>query len=280
MKRIQEACLARMAIYKIYCDESRQDSGTHNRYMLIGGIWIQAEEGWNFVNDFEGFCSSQLGLHKQLGHMKWEKVPSSPSTIFFRAYKHLVDLYFQYNVQGKMFFRTIIVDKTRYDFTHPLFYGGDYEEGFYNIYCQLILNWLRKGNEYHIRIAKRNVRKTFSGDCEQVRLKRLKEKLNTKFIWRLNKYRDIYGFRNVDPPVKTIESRPARTRRLIQLADLLTGAVGFYWNEHDTKPDHSLGKTVLAKHIALMLGRSDLRFATHWRDMRFNIFFLDLPDPR
>lgn len=260
-----------MAVYKVYCDESRQ---TKYRYMLVGGIWIPAQEGWNFVNDFEGFCLQNLKLDKKLGHMKWTKVPP-PSNKLFGAYQHLVDLYFQYNAQQKMFFRTVIVDTTTYDFNHPVFSAGDYEQGFYNIYCQLLIHWLQKGNEYHIRIGQRNVRKAFDEDCERFRLESLQEKLNRKFDWLMNKHWEIYGHRKVNPPVKTIESRDASTKRLIQLADLLMGAVGFYWNDEYIKNQVKPGKRMLAQHIACKLHKKNLKFSTNWNDKLFNVFFFD-----
>ena len=108
-----------------------------------------------------------------------------------------------------------------------------------------------------------------------MRLELLKEKLNEKFFWRLNKYWKVFGIREVEPPVKTIESRLAESRRLIQLADLLAGAVGYHWNEEHIKDTAKLGKVVLAQHIARKLGKNDLRFTTGWRDKCFNIFFFD-----
>lgn len=261
-----------MSIYKIYCDESRQNEG---KYMLVGGIWILKEEGWNFVHDFENYCSKVLRLEQPLGHMKWSKVPPTPSSLIYKAYEALVDIYFDYNNADKMFFRVLIVERKSYDFKHPRFYSGDYEEGFYNLYCQLILNCLRKNNEYHIRVAKRNIKKAFPTDCEELRLMFLKEKINERFKWKLNKHWKIYGFRDVNPPVKTIEARSAKERRLIQLADILMGAVGFYWNGEHSKTNPRLGKITLAQHIAKKLGRNDLLFTTGWNDRTFNVFFFD-----
>lgn len=260
-----------MAVYKIYCDESRQSQG---KYMLIGGIWILKEEALNFVKEFEYNCATKLGLVKKLGHMKWTKVPA-PNHVLFPAYQHLVDLYFDYNAAGKMFFRTIIVDKTQYDFTDNKFSRGDYEKGFYNLYSQLIFNWLEKDSEYHIRIATRSIKKSFPGDSEGLRLKLLKEKLNEKFFWQMNKYRQIFGWKEVADPVKTIESKPAESRRLIQLADLFAGAVGYHWSEEDRKNTAKLGKVTLAQYIARKLSRNDLKFTTDWQEKSFNIFFFD-----
>ncbi|ABB14583.1 conserved domain protein [Carboxydothermus hydrogenoformans Z-2901] len=207
--------------------------------------------------------------------MKWTKVPPSANSKYFKAYEKLVDLYFEYNSKNIMFFRTLIVNKNDYDFTHEKFYKGDYEEGFYNLYCQLILNWLQKSNEYHIRIAHRPIKKASRDDCEEFRLNWLKEKLNNKFESTINKYSWFFGYQKVKPPVITIESREARERRLIQIADILMGAVGFYWNKEHLKSNVRNGKLTLAKYIASKLGRNDLLFTTKWNDKRFNIFLFD-----
>ncbi|KUK83743.1 MAG: hypothetical protein XD97_0107 [Pelotomaculum thermopropionicum] len=261
--------------FKIYCDESRQDEKNRNRYMLVGGVWILKAEGWNFVNDFENFCSKELGLLKPLSHIKWTKVPTSPDNIFYPAYKKLIDLYFAYNNQNKMYFRTLIVNKNQYDITHKLFFKGDYEKGFYNMYCQLILNWLNIGNKYDIRLAKRNIRKAFKGDSEDKRMSLLKNNLNEKFKWRINKNWHSLGFKQIALPIKTVEARPAKSRRLIQIADLLMGAVGFHWNDEQLKENPREGKVLLAEHICYHLRKMDLYFTSTWNDYKFNIFYFD-----
>lgn len=251
--------------YKVYCDESRQ---TGHKYMLLGGVWIRQDKGWDFVNDFEDFCCSKLGFKTPVGHMKWTKEPTKPTERYYEAYKKLVDLYFEYNRQGVMYYRTIVVDASKYDPCHKIFYNGDYEKGFYTLYQQLLLNWIGKDKEYHIRIATRNIKKISEADCENIRLTQLKNSLNNKLRKRLHNY-------NIEP-VKTIESRQASERRLIQIVDILTGAVGFFWNGEHLSQNVRLGKLYLAKHIANKLGKEDLIFETSWDNTTFNIFYLDL----
>lgn len=257
-----------MPIFKIYCDESRQNIG---QYMLVGGVWIQQEYGWNYVNEFEDFCKSQLGLVCPMGHMKWQKVPSKPEGKYFEAYKKLVDLYFDYNSQNIMFFRTLIADRNLYNFSHPIYHLGDYERGFYNLYCQLILNWIQKNNVYHIRVAKRPIKKLFPADNEKFRLYLLQRKINNKFMQKICKY----YYSSIKPPVLSIESRLAKSRRLIQIADILMGAVGFYWNKEHLKDNCKEGKLYLAKYIAQKIDQENLIFETRWDNKKFNIFYFD-----
>lgn len=257
-----------MALYKVYCDESRQ---TDSKYILVGGIWIIKDKGWDFVNDFEKFCKEKLDIKGSMGHMKWTKVPPKPEGKYFQAYKKLIDLYFDYNIKNEMSFRVLVADRDCYNFTHETYYQGDYEEGFYNLYCQLLLNWIQKENEYHIRVASRNVQKEFPEDCEEFRLGQLMQKVNKKLEMRLGRN----FFLNWKPLVKTIESRKAKDRRLIQLADIFMGAVGFHWNSEHLKNNARPGKVELASYIASKLNRKSLCFKTEWNDNRFNIFYFD-----
>ena len=96
-----------MEIFKIYCDESRQNIG---QYMLVGGVWIRQEIGWDFVNDFEYHCKKNIGLHMPMQNMKWSKIPRTDEDKYYEAYRYLVDLYFEYNKNKDMFFRTLVTD--------------------------------------------------------------------------------------------------------------------------------------------------------------------------
>jgi len=253
-----------LAVYKIYCDESRQ---TDSQYKLMGGIWIKKECGWPFVDEFHNICINNLGFLP--GHMKWTKVPSpSPqgTSKYLKAYGYLVNLYFKYNAEGKMFFKTIIADKD-YDFSHDIFNRGDPEVGFYKLYYLLILNSLDFGNKYHIRVAKRNVSQKRMALDERSRLSDLQKCLNSGFIKKIN-------YANNDDIVLTIEPRSARDRRLIQLADILTGAVGYHWNGFHNLPNAKPGKVLLANYIAKQVGRCNLCFQTYPSNRLFNIFRL------
>lgn len=101
---------------------------------------------------------------------------------------------------------------------------------------------------------------------------RLKNKINNKFEARINKYTK---YKELKPPVNSIESRAARDRRLIQLADILTGAVGFHWNQEDKKEDARIGKIFLTNYISSQLGKDSLSFTTKWHERKFNIFYFD-----
>lgn len=248
-----------MTVYKIYCDESRQ---TGYKYKLMGGIWIKNEYGWPFVDEFHNLCIKKVGILP--GHMKWTSVPTKPESQYYQFYTILIDLYYKYNVKEKMFFKTIIADRN-YDFKHQLFNQGDSEVGFYKLYYFMILSTLSHENRYHVRLADRTVSKKRSKLSQQDRLCDLQDCLNQGFI---KKTEYTYS----DNIVLSIESRPAKDRRLIQLADILMGAVGYHWNEMNLLSNAGEGKVFLADYIAQKLGKDNLCFSTSASNRTFNIF--------
>lgn len=252
-----------MSCYKVYCDESRQNNC---QYKLISGIWINKDSGWPFVNDFNNKCIQEVGIEP--AHMKWKNVPSKPDSPFFPFYKIFVDLYFQYCYRGKMFFRTIIANKD-YQFNHSLYNNGDPEIGFYKLYYQLIFHWLDADCLYHIRIAQREVSKKVQNIDEAGRL----DDLNTILNNGINKK---YNRKKLGQNIISTQARPAKSRRLIQLADILMGAVGYHWNGEHLKPEASKGKIYLSNYIANKLHRKDLKFISRSAtEKTFNIFFLN-----
>ncbi len=161
----------------------------------------------------------------------------------------------------KMFFRVVLADKS-YNMAHKDFHDGDYEVGFFKLYYQLILHILTPENQYHLRLAEREVSKKVRNINEAGRLSDFKRYLNNAMRSKT--------MRNVVP---TVEARPAKQRRLIQLADILMGAIGYHWNLEHLKENASQGKCCLANYIASKLGREDLRFTTSLYSRPFNIFY-------
>jgi hypothetical protein len=230
----------------------------------MGGLWIPKELGWQFVNEFHERCYNETGCLP--GHIKWTNVPNNINGKFFRHYQLLVDLYFEYNARydQKIFFKSIIADD-KYQFNHKVYNQGDPEIGFYKLYYFLILNSLEEGNVYHIRIADRTVNKKRSSLTLEERLEELKKCLNNGFIKK--KQYNYFG-----EIILTIEPRRAKERRLIQLTDILMGAIGFHWNKLHLRSDAKKSKVYLAKYIANKIGRDNLIFSTSSSDKKFNIF--------
>lgn len=153
-----------MSIYRIYCDESRQNKGP---YKLMGGVWVDQFYAQRFVDDFHmRILNNFSGMP---AHMKWTRVPGNTNIPLFKQYIELLDLFFEYNDRNLMFFKTIIADNT-YNMEDPYYHNNDYENGFYKLYYDLILHTLDFKNRYHIRIAQRDVSKKIMSVDESYRL--------------------------------------------------------------------------------------------------------------
>ena len=165
--------MTQISTWYIYCDESRQNT---NKYKLLGGIWVLKEHRELFLNEFYSLCLRKRG---QLpAHMKWTSTPpvEDRHMVF---YTDLIDLYFEYNRKHFMYFKTIVAPP-EYKMDHPIYHSGDFEEGFYKLYYDLVIHTLRYQDRYHLRIAQRSPSKKKANLTENDRLQILKEVLNKK----------------------------------------------------------------------------------------------------
>ena len=242
----------------VYCDESRQNT---SEYKLIGGIWAKRGFDKQFEDEFNAKCQNQYGLLPN--HMKWSRVPTLKS-LYFNFYTDMFDLYFEYNKANKVYFKTIVAHPD-YDMKHPHFHGGDFEEGFYKLYYKLIIHTLKYQNSYHIRVGARSPSKKVNPLSETDRLLVLKNSLNRGLRKKLQ-------FPVSSDPVLSVEARKPKEHRLMQLADIFMGAVGYHKNSLHIKPGAKEGKVCLANYICETIGKKDLCFNTKWDDREFNIF--------
>lgn len=230
---------------------------------MIGGIWVIKGYEKQFEEEFHNHCMLHLGKLPTL--MKWGLVPPLGNK-YMGFYTGLVDFYFQYNQEGCLFFKTIVAPPT-YDMDHPIYHDGDFEEGFYKLYYELLLHSLRFEHIYHIRIGKRSPSKKRKPLSENDRLYVLKDALNKGVK------RKIYWM-SIPEVVASVESRKAVDYRLMQLADIFMGAIGYQKNNLHEKANANKAKVFLANYICEKLGKRDLCFGTKWDDRIFNIFEL------
>lgn len=219
--------------FEVYCDESAQElfhnrpSGEH--YVLIGGIWIKSENREAYKNSIKEL-RERYNLH---GEFKWKRV--SPSKIDF--YIEIVKWFFKSDIR----FRTIVL---RADELNAIkFHNQDNELMFYKFYYQLLHHWILDFNHYSIFVDTRTNRL-------HNRLKTLQECLNNS---------------NLTSTV-SIQALPSNELDLIQVADLLIGAVGYKFHKRNT----SEAKLEVIDVITKLLGREI--FPTPKREEKFNVF--------
>jgi hypothetical protein len=225
--------------FEVYCDESRHDLLSSERepkegLVLIGGLWIRAE----IRKQLKETVRSLRRAHTTWGEIKWNSV--SASRLDF--YRGVVDLFFDSDAR----FRCIAIDSGKVDLVK--YHQADHELGFYKFYYQLLHHWIRDFNEYAIFV--------------DFKTNRLPNRLQT-----LHK---VLSAANITSRISCVQALTSRECTLIQLADFLTGAVGYKLHGLST----SSAKTAIVQRIEERLGRPIQ--STGPFEVKFNVFLIDL----
>jgi hypothetical protein len=237
---------------KIYCDESRI---TACQFILVGGLWIPKRCGQNFVNEYFSRCLT-TGIKKPPTHLKWERIPPE-TTIFFEAYKILFKLFFEYAQRREIFVKVLVAPN--YNCSDHQFHQGNYETGFNKLLFLLLRRHLSPLQRYHIRLASRPIQ---DGQNARTHSEELKSYLNTSW------YKHTTG----EDVVLSVEHRDEADRILIQMADLIMGAVGFHYCDLHIRPEAQPSKVKIAQAIAHKMRWPSLAIHTLQAQHTINIF--------
>ncbi|MDD5008504.1 MAG: DUF3800 domain-containing protein [Syntrophorhabdaceae bacterium] len=217
----------------IYCDESRHTSNPEDKYMVIGALSCQR-------NQREKLTRQINQIKKRFntwGEFGWKTL--SPNRRDF--YWSLLDFFVKQNLS----FRCIVVDRSALD--HDRFNFGDEELGFYKLYYQMLIHWLKPSFAYHIYLD-------WQQNKNQTRFIGLRDALKRKLLGKTR--------------IECLEPVSSRQMPLIQLTDLLTGAVGYVWNDQSG----SNTKVLFCNDLAGSVGLENLKKSTALREEKFNIF--------
>ena len=235
-------------VYHIYCDESRQSK---DRYMVLGGVVLPAEN----VDEFNATMHKFRIEQKMFAELKWTKVSNQK----LQQYKRFIEYFFALNNTEKLHFHCIIIDNHQVDYKR--FAKGNKELGFYKFYYQLLLHcfgrtYCRKGedNRFIVHLDYRHT--TYKIGTLKVVLNR---GMKRKFDISTN-------------PFKSIEPRNSKESELIQINDIIIGAIGFQKNKYDLLSGTRRAKKELAIYIATEAGLKSLKDNTPWGGMRFTIW--------
>jgi hypothetical protein len=179
----------------VYCDESRHTPGPQNPYWAIGSLWLPRarQQAWTAQ------IRALLAAHHLRGEVKWSKT----SQVALPGYQALVEAF---AADPDIRFRAIVVDHRIFDAQR--FHGGDRELGFYKFYYEMLVKWIEPQQRYLFLLDHQTV-------SEADRFARLRQVLD----------RAVRGQAWVDD-LTVVDSGETP---LVQLADLLTGAVSAAW---------------------------------------------------
>lgn len=241
-------CVKKM-LYHIYCDESRQ---TQDRYMVLGGIIVPSEN----VILFDGAMKLYRETNNMKAELKWSKVSNQKLS----EYKALIDLFFTY-IKG-MHFKSIVIDTHQID--HKKYSKGNKELGFYKFMYQFLLHsfghYAKNDDKYIIYLDERNSSYSL-GTLKLILNRGLKKKFKGKIT------RDI---------IRNIEPKNSKDIDLLQVADILMGAIGYEMNLCHLRSNAKRGKILLCEYIANKMGMGSLMQETPYSKKDFSIWHFSL----
>ncbi len=222
----------------IYCDESCHLQNDHHKSMVIGGISCPVSK----VRDISlkiRQLKEKHNLNRKM-EIKWTKI--SPAKCDF--YADLIDLYVN---EECLRFRAIkIIDKKQLN--HKKF-RQTHNEWYYKMYYNMLRHILQPYKNYKIYI---DIKDTIG--CEKV-----------------CKLKNILHYTNKAIDVQQIRSHESE---LLQLADLLIGAIGYKDRINEINVQPSQTKMELCNKIECMLGVSFDK-NSRYSDQKFNLFLWD-----
>lgn len=216
-------------VYLIYCDESRHTSDSGDHFMVIGALSCPEARKRDIVHRIHNLRA----IHATQGEFGWKRL--SPNKRGF--YWALIDLFAS---EPDLQFRCIVVDRTR-------FVSDDQELGFYKLYYQMLVHWLSPGCTYRVLLDQQQ-------NKEQGRFSTLREVLRRKLMGRAK--------------ILSLEPGDSSELEIMQLADLLVGAVGYERNGRTT----SATKVEFCQDLASALGVPAISRSTAPDEEKFNVF--------
>jgi len=184
--------------FEVYCDESRQELFTgksRDGFVVIGGLWLESARRQHL----KARIGELRERHQVRGEFKWQKV--SPARQSF--YLDLVELFFREPIR----FRAIVLAAQEMDAVR--FHAADNELMFYKFYYQMLHQWILGQNTYRIFV--------------DVRTNRVRGRVRT--------LEQVLRNANLTAEIACVQALPSGELDIMQLADVLVGAVGFAFND-------------------------------------------------
>jgi hypothetical protein len=213
----------------LFCDEAGKDP---DRFLGVGGLVVTSEDARAIRSEFER-RKADLGISAEA---KWNTTRKST----LDKHRELVHWAFQLIQAQQLMFHCLLVPSQR--FNHNLREDGGKSESLKRMYYQLILHRLgkRHGKEFNLF--------AFPDKANELRgLEDMKRGLNS----------DLHRKHGCPPAcVKAIEFRESHSEPLLQLNDLILGAVVYQKNRKFDAEGAGHPKASLAGFV---LGRSGLK---------------------
>jgi len=223
--------------FNIYCDESRHTSDPRDAYIVIGAISCPREQKREIVRRIHCLKAT---YHAQ-GEFGWKRLSPNRREFYWALLEVFRD--------SPLAFRCLTVDRNTLD--HDTYNQGDAELGFYKMYYQMLVHWLKPGCAYHIYLD-------WQQNKSQRRFSDLHDVLARKLSGRAK--------------IECLEPVTSHKLPLIELTDLFIGAVGYYWNNRHLAEGASQVKTEFCQALVETIGIRHLRASTFPVKDKFSLF--------
>lgn len=223
----------------IYCDESCHLEHDSSNIMVLGAVWCNKNKARE-INQRIMSIKERNGFNR-FEELKWTKIAKSN----YQMYKDVIDYFFD---DHDLHFRCYIANKK--NLKHSM-YNQTHDDWYYKIYFRMLELLFNRNDKYNIYVDIKDVHSYEK--CQKL----LNVCQNSNFDFDHNHILKIQ-------PVRSEEVQ------LIQLTDLLIGAMGFY-NRKDIEHE-SFTKRQLIQLISER-SRYNLKKNTYTSEKKFNIFF-------
>jgi hypothetical protein len=223
--------------YNLYCDESCHLENDKEPVMVLGAIWCPKSQSKEISQDLHAIKRA-YGLDQKF-EVKWKKVGSKKVDL----YKEFVNYFFNNN---NLHFRCWIAEKQ--GLNHHQYPGQNHDVWYYKMYFGMLKVIFSPYDEYFIYL---DIKDHWGG----MKVRKLHDVICNS----------MYDFnRNI---VKHIQIMHSYETELLQLADLLIGAVS-YVNRNQ------MGNRGKEELIGIIKKRSNYNLATKtlFKEDKFNIF--------
>jgi len=227
----------------VFADESCQNA---HHYMVLGALILPG----TLVQEAETGLRQVLESHRMHGELKWTKVSRGKLPV----YEEFVAHYFDVLVPRGAEFHSLILNC--HGLNHRKFNNGDPDLGYNKFMFQLLFH--RAAVPY--------------GEYEKI-VADLDSRNSNRNPYELETILNSASSRKFDrQPFTRVAHRDSKGTRLLQLADLLTGAVAWHKNDHDAAENPSAAKCSLATTVANCAGRLRLGNETPKTERRMGVW--------
>lgn len=224
-------------LLNIYCDESSHLENDRQPVMGLGALTCPNNKVRDFARQIRDL-KRQFGIADKQ-ELKWVGV--SPSNVEF--YTAVVHLFFD---SKELQFRVVLADKRGLDLDA---YGLTHDDWYYRIYFHLLTRMLEQHNCYEVYLD-------------------LKDTLGARKIRKLHRVLSNAMLDFDQTAVRRVELIRSHESALLQLTDILTGAVCYVKREGTS----SEAKRAIVDYIRKRSGFS-LTKSTTLAEQKFNIFY-------